>query len=52
MDYIILDDFEIKTLQKKVNDYIAKGYKPVGGIAAASQKDGFIEYIQGMVKKE
>lgn len=50
MDYIILDDFEVDVLQKKVNAYIEKGYRPIGGIAVACQKDGFVDYIQGMVR--
>ncbi|NOZ41889.1 MAG: DUF1737 domain-containing protein [Alphaproteobacteria bacterium] len=50
MDYIILDDFEVNILQKKVNTYIKKGYRPVGGVAVASQKDGFVDYIQGMIR--
>ncbi len=50
MEYIIVDDFETKNLQKKVNDYIKKGYKPTGGINAVPQKDGFIEYLQSMIK--
>ncbi len=52
MDYIILEDFEISRLQQKVNNQIQKGYQPVGGIATAAQKDGFIEYIQGMIKSD
>ena len=52
MDYVILDDFEIKNLQEKVNLYFEKGYLPVGGIAAVNQKDGFIEYLQSMVKED
>ena len=51
MDYVILDDFEIKNLQEKVNVYIKKGYRPIGGISAVNQKDGFIEYLQNMVKE-
>jgi len=50
MDYVILDDFEVKNLQEKVNDYIKKGYLPIGGLATANQKDGFIEYLQAMQK--
>jgi len=50
LDYIILEDFEITRLQEKVNNHIQKGYQPVGGVATAAQKDGFIEYIQGMIK--
>lgn len=50
MNYVILDDFEVENLQKKVNTYIKKGYKPIGGISTANQKDGFIEYLQSMVK--
>ena len=50
MDYVILDDFEVKKLQEKVNTHIEKGYLPVGGISAAHQKDGFIEYLQAMTK--
>jgi len=50
MNYVILEDFEITNLQKKVNNHINKGYKPIGGIATAAQKDGFIEYIQSMLK--
>ncbi len=52
MKYVILEDFEIKNLQHKVNQLLEKNYKPVGGIATASQKDGFIEYIQAMIKDE
>ncbi len=50
MKYIILEDFEIKNLQQKVNRLMGENYRPVGGIATASQKDGFIEYIQAMIK--
>lgn len=50
MDYVILDDFEVKGLQKKVNAYIEKGYEPIGGIEAVNQNDGFIEYFQSMIK--
>lgn len=50
MDYVILDDFEVKNLQEKVNDYFKKGYRPIGGVTAANQKDGFIEYLQAMQK--
>lgn len=50
MDYVILDDFETASLQKKVNAYIKKGYRPIGGISAVNQKEGFIEYLQSMIK--
>ncbi|GEM_PF-2631768 len=50
MEYVILDDFEVNILQKKVNAYIKKGFRPIGGVAVASQKDGFVDYIQGMVR--
>ena len=50
MEYVILDDFEAKKLQEKVNDCIKEGYRPIGGISAINQKDGFIEYLQSMVK--
>ncbi|VAV92548.1 hypothetical protein MNBD_ALPHA01-1480 [hydrothermal vent metagenome] len=52
MEYVILEDFEIKNLQHKVNQLMEKNYKPVGGIATANQKDGFIEYIQAMIRDE
>lgn len=51
MDYVILDEYEIKILEKKVNTYIQKGYRPIGGVTAVNQKDGFIEYLQSMVKE-
>lgn len=51
MSYIILEDFEIKNLQEKVNRFITKEYRPIGGVAAIHQKDGFIEYLQAMVKE-
>ena len=51
MNYVILDAYEINDLQKKVNSYIKKGYKPLGGVATVNHKDGFVEYIQGMLKK-
>lgn len=51
MEYVIVDDFELKNLQDKVNSYIEKGYQPIGGIAAVNQKDGFIEYLQSMIKQ-
>jgi len=51
MEYIILDDFEIDSLQEKVNSYIKEGWRPLGGVSTAPQKDGFIEYIQGMIKE-
>ena len=50
MDYVILDEYEIKSLQNKVNTYIKKGYRLIGGVSAVNQKDGFIEYLQPMVK--
>jgi len=50
MEYVILDDFEVNILQKKVNAYIKKGYRPIGGVAVVSQKDGFVDYIQGMIR--
>ncbi len=50
MDYVILDDFELKNLQEKVNDLIKNGYQPIGGVSAVNQNDGFIEYLQSMVK--
>ena len=52
MKYVILDAYEINDLQKKVNSYITEGYKPVGGVATTNHKDGFVEYIQGMLKEE
>lgn len=52
MDYVILDEYEIKTLQKKVNTYIKKGFRPIGGVSAVNQKDGFIEYLQSMTKEK
>jgi len=52
MDYIILDDFEVKQLEKKVNDHIQRGFKPKGNVSAVVQGDGFVEYLQAMVKKK
>ena len=52
MDYVILDEFEIKSLQTKVNAYINKGYRPIGGISVVNQKDGFIEYLHCMIKED
>ena len=52
MKYIILDDFEINNLQEKVNAYLEKGFKPIGGVSAVPQKDGFIEYLQAILKDE
>lgn len=52
MDYVILDDFEVKQLEKKVNDHIQKGFKPLGNVSAVVQGDGFVEYLQAMVKEE
>ncbi len=51
MNYVILDDFETIGLKKKVNAYIKKGYRPIGGVSAVNQKEGFIEYLQSMIKE-
>ncbi|WP_165776924.1 DUF1737 domain-containing protein [Paremcibacter congregatus] len=51
MEYLILDDFEMDSLQEKVNKYIKDGYHPVGGLATTNQKDGFVEYLQAMIKE-
>ena len=50
MDYVILEDFELENLQEKVNSYIKDNYHPIGGIATVNQKEGFIEYLQAMLK--
>lgn len=31
--YIVVEQYDIAMLEKEVNDYIKKGYEPIGGIA-------------------
>lgn len=51
MDYVIRDEYEINSLQEKVNAYIEKGFRPIGGVSVVNQKDGFIDYLQSMVRE-
>lgn len=49
--YLILEDDGMYGLQRKVNEYIEKGYKPQGGIFVRDIGMSAY-YLQGMIKGE
>jgi|tagenome__1003787_1003787.scaffolds.fasta_scaffold15305102_1 hypothetical protein len=38
--YFVCSDSGLQALQKAVNDAIAKGWQPLGGVSAVTWKDG------------
>ncbi|MBF8149078.1 hypothetical protein ITJ86_04175 [Winogradskyella sp. F6397] len=54
MEYLVLRDIHLDALVITVNEYIKKGWKPLGGIN--SYRDKFmggnheVAYLQGLVK--
>jgi hypothetical protein len=55
MNYHIINAECINDLEKVVNEYLLKGYNPVGGVSVVTyedRSDGLqFEYIQAMFKK-
>jgi hypothetical protein len=45
------DDDE-KELNRSVNDLIAQGFEPFGGVAASTTREAYIYYAQAMVRYE
>ena len=44
----IIQETDFKVLQKRVNDAIKDGWKPIGGIDS-NVVDGGVEYLQAMI---
>lgn len=49
MKYILVEATSPKELMVRVNDFIAEGYKPQGGISVACHYSGSVYYTQAMV---
>ena len=52
IDYRILCEDFIATMELKVCDYIKKGYEPQGGICVVYTKLGNTKHYQVMVKRK
>ena len=53
--YIVVEEDSIGSLEIEVNDYISKGYEPIGGIAIYEADDSLLSYdkfYQAMYKKD
>ncbi len=50
MDYIIVESVGMEKLVAKVNEYIKKGWKPIGGVAVGVSS-GPWWYFQAMIKE-
>ncbi|HEX6426774.1 MAG TPA: DUF1737 domain-containing protein [Niastella sp.] len=52
-DYTILEETDRHKLVKKVNEYIAKGWIPLGGVAIAYRDSAPLKemyYVQALIK--
>jgi hypothetical protein len=49
MKYIIACDTSIQELEKQVNDFITKGYEPLGGISVVKGEHYTHNFFQAMV---
>ena len=51
-DYIVLSDSRPQWLEEKVNTFLEKGWKLLGGVSVGgcgeSDSDGFINYVQSL----
>lgn len=57
MAYVILSEESLTELQNNVNEFIAHGWKPIGGVAISNvyvRPDNEMEreYCQSMIKEE
>ena len=51
MEYIVLKDSGIEELISLVNQFIADGWKPVGGISTGDIMGSSNYYLQAMIKE-
>lgn len=49
--YLIAQEDMVVSLAIKVNDLIAKGFKPIGGVAIGKNFCGKIQYCQAMIRE-
>ena len=45
-DYQILEDKSTKTLEKHVNNYLMRGYIPLGGVKLYNDSIGTVVFVQ------
>ncbi len=50
--YIVIDEEYRDTFEDKVNEFLAKGYLPLGGVSTHTNKDGRIHFCQALLKSD
>ena len=48
--YIIVEDEFRDILEENVNEFLLKGYLPLGGVSTYVDKDGYAHYCQALLK--
>lgn len=52
-NYILIELYNIKSLQDNVNNFLELGYQPLGGVSLVwDSKQGSVLYAQAIVKYE
>ena len=50
-NYIIIDEDYRDECEEKVNEYIKRGYVPLGGVSTYVDDDDRVHYCQALLKK-
>ena len=48
--YIVIDEEYRDTFEYIVNEFLAKGYLPLGGVSTHTDKDGRVHFCQALLK--
>lgn len=50
--YIVIDEEYRDTFEDKVNEFLTKGYLPLGGVSTHTDKDGRVHFCQALLKSD